>query len=373
MRNKKVLAWIICIVTSVIGVLMTILLIDSRDTTKVMPWAENTILITSFVISFVAFVFSMVTYFSIDAVNNITAMEGNVLENENYAIAYEEIIEKFKDETDEKSYTKKLLEEVRCPRKTKSCIVFADYIQNMLDHIILFAYVNPGPESKEEYKQACKDLVEVFKDETKYYKKLSNGIKYQFDENIKLIEYILAYQSEDNLGISKLENVRGEMLRNPISRVLYYDYLGLNYRRKASYILKTDVYDGNEYEMENMLAVMQHQYSEDDMKHVECLLERADICFAKAQELTKENILWEGYVSFNKVRVEIMKFLIGKGKNKNEIINQMRKVIRVRENVEYLFRRNQSYLNSRFEEEVERATNLNASFESLLKEINKEK
>ena len=75
MRSTKVWAWIISIVTFVLGVLVTLLLLDSNDSTKIVPWAENTILITSFVISFVAFVFSMITYFSIDAVNSVTAMD----------------------------------------------------------------------------------------------------------------------------------------------------------------------------------------------------------------------------------------------------------------------------------------------------------
>ena len=44
----------------------------------------------------------------------------------------------------------------------------------------------------------------------------------------------------------------------------------------------------------------------------------------KAQELAKENILWEGYISDNKARIEIMKYLIGKGiGNVNDLQNGM--------------------------------------------------
>lgn len=136
MRKTKNWAWIISSLTFALGIIVTKLLLDSSDATRVVPWAENTILITSFVISFVAFVFSMITYFSIDAVNSMTAMDGNVLENENYSIAYEEMIDEFMDEVNQKGFSDRLLRIVKCPRKTKSCIDFADYLQRMLDHII---------------------------------------------------------------------------------------------------------------------------------------------------------------------------------------------------------------------------------------------
>ena len=221
MRNTKIWAWIISILTFVLGVVVTFLVLDANDSTKVVPWAENTILITSFVISFAAFVFSVITYFSIDAVNNITAMDGNVLENENYAIAYEEMIDKFMNAADQKAYTQKLLNEVSCPKKTKSCIVFADCLQNILDHIILFAYVDL---SDNETRKECDKLIKIIREEADYYIKLSNGIKYQLDENIKLIEYIMDYQKarsqKQDWEFSKLENIRGNMLKNPISKIL---------------------------------------------------------------------------------------------------------------------------------------------------------
>lgn len=44
--------------------------------------ADSFISITSLVISLVALIISMITYFAIDSVNEITSMEGNVLENE---------------------------------------------------------------------------------------------------------------------------------------------------------------------------------------------------------------------------------------------------------------------------------------------------
>lgn len=366
MRNTKVWAWVISVITFVLGVMATLLLLDSTDSTKVVPWAENIILITSFVISFVAFVFSMVTYFSIDAVNSVTAMDGNVLENEDYAIAYEEMIDNFMDEADQKAFSKKLLKIVRCPRKTKSCIIFADYLQNILDHIILFAYVDLNDN---EIRKECDKLIKIIGDEANYYKKLSNGIKYQLDENVKLIAYIMDYQKarskKQDWEFSKMENIRGNMLKNPISKILYYDYLGLDYRRKAGKILSACEYVKGEFESESMRAIMKYGYSEEDMKHINCLIERADMCFVKAQALARENILWEGYISYNKVRIEIMKYLIGKGQTKEYILAELDRIISVRENVEYLFSRTNSFLNTQFKKEVDTVKELKENFEKV--------
>lgn len=367
MRSTKIWAWIISFVTFILGVLATLLLLDSNDSTQIVPWAENIILITSFVISFVAFVFSMVTYFSIDAVKNVTAMDGNVLENENYSIAYKEMIDKFMKEADPKAFSKKLLKEVRCPRKTKSCIVFADYLQNILDHIILFAYVDFNDD---EIKKECDKLIKIIRKEARYYKRLSNGIKYQLDENIKLIAYIIDYQKARNKKqdweFLKFENIRGNMLKNPISKILYYDYLGLDYRGKAEKILSKCGYVKEAFESESMCTIMEFVYSEDDMKHINCLIERADICFMKAQELAKENILWEGYISYNKARIEIMKYLIGKGETKEYILAELDRIISVRENVEYLFSRTDAYLNIEFKKEVDIVKMLKENFEKVV-------
>lgn len=366
MRNSKAWAWIISIVTFALGVFTTLLVLDANDTTKVMPWAENVVLITSFIISFVAFVFSMITYFSIDAVNSVTAMEGNVLENADYAIAYEELVDRFMDETDQRSYSKKLLKAIECPRKTKSCIIFADHLQNILDHILLLAYADlKDPEIRAE----CDRLIRTIKAEADHYKKLSNGIKYQLDENIKLIAYIMDYQKlrseKRDWEFSKLENIRGSMLKNPISQILYYDYLGLDYRRKAAKIINTCVETGGEFEAANMKRIMAHPYTEEEVKHINCLIDRADLCFGKAQELAQENILWEGYISYNKARVEVMKYLIGEGLPKEDILAELARVVNVRENVQYLFSRKDSYLNSQFEREVMTAKKLKENFALL--------
>lgn len=367
MRKSKVLAGLISILTFLLGILLTVVLLQIRNTVQVMSLVEKLILITTFVVTFVSFIFSMITYFSIDSVGSVTAMDGNVLENENYVAAYEEMIYTFKDVKDQKAFTDKLFEIVQCPRRTKSCMVFADYLQKILDYIILFAYIDM---SDINVKRRCDSLVETIRNEARRYNRLSNGIRYQLDENIKLISYILDYQQIRSKNLqrrfSRMENVRGHMLKNPISKILYYDYLGLDYRRKAAMLLATArLTNSDEFSNENMRAIMTYDYSEEEKNHVICLLERADMCYRKVQKYSQESILWEGYLSYNKVRVEVMKYLIKIGKNKKKILKELDQTINVRKNIEYLFKYEDSYLSSKFEEEVRMATYLKKEFELL--------
>lgn len=366
MRNSKLLAWFISIVTFVLGVVATMMLKDTGDSTGVVPWAENIILITSFVVSFVAFIFSMITYYSIDKVSNITSMDGNVLENEDYAIAYEEMIDDYAKFKDEEAFTKALFDKVKLRKGKKTCIGFADYLQNILNHIIWFAYVDFN---NEKVNKDSLKLVKKIQDEAGHYERLSNGINYQLKENVKLIEYILVYQrtrSQNCSEFSKLENVRGNMLRNPISRILYYDYLGLDYRRKAAEIMGHCGDSNAEFSEKHMRAVLDCKYEEEDRKHFQCFIERTEMCFNNAYELAKDNVLWEGYISYNKVRVDIMKYLMYQDVPAEDIMKALDEVVRIRENAAFLFKREESFLSQMFEREEKKAKDLRQSFEKLM-------
>lgn len=56
-------------------------------------FSDNSIQLLSFVISGASFVFAALTYYNIDLLNKITSMEGNVLDNEKYVVAYEEMMD----------------------------------------------------------------------------------------------------------------------------------------------------------------------------------------------------------------------------------------------------------------------------------------
>ncbi len=360
MKSKsKVLAVFISIITFGLGVLLTLAVLDPEVPSLVFSLTENIILFTSFFISFIAFIFSMITYFCIDSVNSITAMEGNVLENENYSIAYEEAVDQFENASNRVEFTKKLFSIVMPTKKSESCMNYADDLQKLIDYIIWFAYVDL---KEPTVKQQCEAMIKIIDKEKSRYDKLSNGINYLLNENIKLIKYVFDYQKIKSEGISsqfsKLENIRGDMLKNPISRIIYFDYLGLDYRRKAADILKACGDDNSEFSAEHMTKIREHDYTEEQLKHFTCLIDRAEMCFEKAQEIAKDNVLWNGYISYNRLRVEVMKNLMGNDQSCEEVLKEIDRVIRIRENAEFMFKRNNSYLNTQFAKETERVQEL---------------
>lgn len=335
--------------------------------------SDNSIQLLSFVISGASFVFAALTYHNIDLLNKITSMEGNVLDNEKYVVAYEEMMDSFKKVKDKKSFTRELLKSVECPRKTESCIEFADYLQNILDHLVFFGYVDFNKYVETE----CDGLIKIIKEEAGRYKEISNGIKYQLDENIKLIEYVLKYQkirnANRNSHFSKLENIRGSMLKNPVSQILYYNYLGLDYKNKIIRILKVENDNKEEFGKEWLKIIMCQNYSTEEISKISFLIDRAENCFQKAYEKAKDSILWEGYISYNKVRVDIIKYLLdikivtgrARYKEKQKIFKQLDDVVRKRKEIKFLFERDNSYLYTKFEEEVEYAEKLRKSFTTI--------
>lgn len=340
--------------------------------------SDNSIQLLSFVISGASFVFAALTYHNIDLLNKITSMEGNVLDNEKYVVAYEEMMDSFKKVKDKKSFTRELLKSVECPRKTESCIEFADYLQNILDHLVFFGYVDFNKYVEIE----CDGLIKIIKEEAGRYKEISNGIKYQLNENIKLIEYVLKYQkirnANRNSHFSKLENIRGSMLKNPVSQILYYNYLGLDYKNKVIHEINKIGINETEFTEKWMQCVWKNKTELKRTPEIVCLIDRADKCLQKAHEKALDNILWDGYILYNKVRIDIIKYLLGikietdsnewiRLEEKRKISKRLNEVIEKRRDIMFLFNRNNSYLDTEFEEEFKRAKNLKDQFDIFIK------
>jgi hypothetical protein len=341
-----------------------------KEPTDIIP--DFFISISSLVISFIALIIALITYFSIDSVNNVTSMEGNVLENPNYTIAYSEMIKSFSNCKVKSEFEKKLLEKV-CPafnNKTLTCIQFADFIQNVIDHIIWFAYVDfKGAQLRNE----CTKLIQYLERELQRYSSLSNGLQYILNENIKLIKYVLDYQEERSLNrdtVCRLEDIRGKMLQNPISQIVYYNYLGLYYRNKANTLLRQCNSQNNEFSFEYMKSILQYNYNPKVVKEINILLNRARFNFDLADELAKTDILWQGYTQYNLARTFVMEYLINTTVE-DLTYNYARSALSVRDVVCFLYRSaNDSYLNEMFYKEYTYADNLLKEFKKLTTFVN---
>lgn len=358
---------------------------------RIRDWSSYATDLSALVVSLIALVISIVTFFSIDRVNSITSMEGNVLENEDYTVATAELVHEYDQCIDEHDFTRQLLNNVSYPdfsgrsvrrkqrhhwkrracMKTRSVMEFTDLIQNFIDHLIWFAYIDKEPETAER-KQA---IVNSMKKSLLKYEHLSNGIQYQIEENFKLIDYILLYQDKrrkDDYDYS-MENIRGRMLKNPISLILYYDYFGLSRRRHAKAIIDSCLHKESngkikEFTAEHMSAIWNCYYSETEVEEIRFYLQDAKKCFLTAMEKANEDVLWKGYISYNVVRTDIQAMLIGKDSSPGTIDRlreELDDTLRARKDVCILYG-GDSYLTQQFRKETERAETLREEFEKLV-------
>ena len=277
------------------------------------PFNNNIINAISFFVSIVAFVVSAITYFCIDSVNSITSMNGNILENPNYTITASMAIEKFSKCKTYAEYERQLFDTIKIRHFSKSCMVFADEIQCIIDNLVWFTDIDM---KNEENIKRINKLIRQLKQGEKHYNKLSNGINYLLGENIKLIEYNLQFQiyrKSDELYICSFENVRGEMLINPVSRIIYYDYVALDYSKQARRMLDIKG-ENNDFTLKNLQMIKEciatNQYDEETLRKIEILVKRANIFFEKALATAHDNILWEGYILCNIARTKVQLFLL---------------------------------------------------------------
>ncbi len=335
------------------------------------------ITLISFMVSVIALVISLRTFFSIDSVNSITSMDGNVLENEHYSVSYPEAIHALSEAKDQEAFTNIVLSRMDFDRKpTHSCIEYADWLQKIIDNLVWLAYVDLNSDT---YKKGWDKLNKGINRELTKYNSLSNCIQYVLQEHIKMIETVMTYikwsneQEEEDLSkVSILEDVRGGIIENPVSRTVYYDYLGLNYHKKArSLIMKqlnNKLKEGTR-DFYKALNNLDFDEAKESTKAINAMLIRSLSAFDIASKSSVNDLLWDGYIKYNKVRVEILLSIIEK-KSKDElkdIITELKEVVRIREDIKLLYATKGSYLEKKLQEEIDLATNLLKAFVKFTK------
>lgn len=271
--------------------------------------------LVSFLMSVIALIFSVVTYVSIDSVNALSSMEGNVLSNENYNAEYVLIVKQYNDCKTQVALRNKLIQDVNefFQRHNRTCMEFTDSLQFLIDRLLWFAYVDT---KNAESSIAIAEIINKF--ERKYYdfNSISNGNQYILKEHIKLIKNVLNYQSVAHEGKEidangEMLNIRGRMLLNSVSKTIYYDYLGLEYYKKALNKLKDITkFSGEEFIKENMKIISSFNYSESEKMEINGYLQEAQTAFNNAILSSESDILWKGYISFNKARIDLLCCLV---------------------------------------------------------------
>ncbi|WP_076926069.1 hypothetical protein, partial [Pseudoalteromonas sp. EB27] len=252
------------------------------------------------------------TYTSIDSVNNISKMEGNILDNENYVTSLPELINQFKSQ-DENTLEKEIFDSIehKLKKESETAVLFADTLQYIIDLIVLFpAVFNASETNKVLYKKRMDTILSEVDRRCEILHSVSKGNSIQITETIKLFKAVVSYQSfvaDDNFNIhADLLHVRGPILRNPVTKTIYHNYLGLYYNKKGMHLLRESLnmnsvdilsIDGLELAQKNINTI-----EPSILEEVSMYLKSAAEQFDKALKVSSEDVMWPGFINYNKAR-----------------------------------------------------------------------
>lgn len=271
---------------------------------------EYSVTVVGLIISVIAFIYAFLTYISIDSVNKITQMEGNVLENENYVTSFTSLISEY-DMKESEDFGKKVfhnLEDI-FKNNSKTAVQFANNLQYLIDLLVFLPYMYHTKEAREENQRKMGDILTLINKRKEALLAVSNGNLVLIKETVKLIESIINYQKHvdtDEFKIaSTLLEVRGNMLRNSVTQMVYYNYLGLFYQKKAIEVLqKRYGIQGNIF-MARKIKMAKHTMGtmkNDDKELFVIYLKEAKKSFNKALERGTDDVMWEGFIKYNAAR-----------------------------------------------------------------------
>lgn len=266
----------------------------------------------SLTISFIALLISLNTYFSIDAVNKVTRMEGNLLENDQYSLSLAELLIEY-DEENPTDLANKLFDDLkkRFEKDSKTAIDFTDHLQHFVDVLIFFPAIFNSADSGIDYNHKKNELMKVMKISHANMKELvSTGDFIQVDEVIKLIEGVMAYQNfyeKKDLDPSvELLKVRGSILKNNVTKTVYFNYLGLFYNKKALVairkVLNLEGIDLLEKEKAKLVYDQLHNKTKNEKEDIRTFLLESVKCFETATIYSEGDIMWRAYIEYNKGR-----------------------------------------------------------------------
>jgi hypothetical protein len=345
-NTAKIVIWGLVVV--LIGILVS----------AIFQWAhphELMLYIVSFFSAYIAVLalfFSAKTYFSIDSVDAMSKMDGNVMENENYRTSIFSIICKFdNDKTGSKAHVEerdkacdgilKHLEELFSKKNIKSGATLADGIQNVLDVVVLLAPVlhrNDKTDTSQSQVRRLHDLVATIDRKVKDFESVSVGSCILINESVKLVKAVLCYQCrqcnydpKQVLGDGEyidLTDVRGTMLKNAVSRTLYYNYMGLTCLRKAQKVIAEEIGGGAKVDVMSLKASRQIKGLNNRLIWI--YLNQAAADFDKALAIIDNDLMWNTFIQYNKARVQYLLSLV-RGDQSTEWMTTMEQAIDYRQ------------------------------------------
>jgi hypothetical protein len=271
-----------------------------------------TISTVGFCIALLALFIAVRTYTSIDSVNNISKMEGNILDNENYVTSLPELINRYKSK-DEKTLDKELFDsiEYKLKKESHTAVLFADTLQYMIDLIVLFpAVFNAADTDKKLYKKRMDKILLGVDRQRDILHSVSKGNSIQITESIKLFKAVISYQGFVADGIfnihADLLHVRGPILRNPVTKTIFHNYLGLYYNKKGMHLLRDSLKMGSADILSidglNVVKMDLNTISPTIIEDVIMYLKSGCEQFDRALKISSEDVMWPGFIKYNKAR-----------------------------------------------------------------------
>lgn len=304
MRRKKIWLNIVFALILVIcfGALSTVFQPDNGN--------NFIIAATSLGVALLALYISLRTFYSIDEVNAISRMDGNVMENPRYRPNILRAVFQF-PQSDFKETSEAMMSHMEGlfrDKNKQSGAHLADNVQEVADLLVLIPYFIKTNSAIQLGRVS--DLLSTIKYKVNNFKEVSDGSCKLLEETVSLIDSVFAYQKLTTTGESdpsKLLEIRGSIFINPVTSILYYDYLGLYFLRRAVYILTDQI---NPPLLEMITSIENCADEKKSMALVYC--SKASESFKHAKENIGNDMIWTGYVCFNIARSEYLKQALNK-------------------------------------------------------------
>lgn len=316
MKRKKFWGYFLGVIVIIISALIGALL---------HPQSSHELIVAtiSLAVAFLALLIGSFTYFSIDEVNAISRMDGNVMENPRYHPNLLRYFLQFREVSLEKS-SEELIEymEKLFDKEIKSGAHLADNVQEITDMLVLVPFLikSSSKEISAQQNERVIKLIAKMKSRVSEFESVSDGSCKLLNETVDLIDAVFSYQTmehADGKESFKLLEIRGSMFINPATYVLYNDYKGLYFLRRASSIIS-----GHKEKLSIREKIEKvRNCSRDDLSMAKVYAKKASEAFREAKENAGNDMMWGACTSFNIARAEYMlkqiNMVLGEESNNN--------------------------------------------------------
>ena len=307
MRRRKIWLNFVFALITLLCLVSIIVIFTPKDS------YELTVAVISLDVALLALYISLRTFFSIDEVNAISRMDGNVMENPRYRPNILRAVFRFQKSgfTETSKDFTDYLDGLFSDSNKQSGAHLSDNVQEVTNMMVLVPYFIHTFNHQESALQREKisELLTKIRNRIDNFREISDGSCKLLDETFNLIDAVFLYQStkaSGKLNPTKLLEIRGSIFINPVAIVLYYDYLGLYFLRRAQDILNKHQ-SGKSYKgvKEKVNACTADEKS---MALVYC--NKASESLKHAKENVGDDSIWTGYVCFNIARAEYLKMVL---------------------------------------------------------------